>query len=136
LFSLAEKRFNRHFAAALQNVFTDLEVILPQDRAQQLISKPNAFALIFEDCIEMVQQCDAVVAILDGADSDSGTCVELGYAYALRKPIVGVRTDFRGSEDRGLNLMVSHVCSVLIVETAMDVDAIATEVCAALRRKE
>jgi nucleoside 2-deoxyribosyltransferase len=40
--------------------------------------------------------------------------VEIGYAYALKKPIVGVRTDFRASEDRGVNLMVSHACSRLV----------------------
>jgi nucleoside 2-deoxyribosyltransferase len=38
---------------------------------------------------------DVVVAIMDGADPDSGTSWEVGYAYGTRKPIVLVRTDFR-----------------------------------------
>jgi nucleoside 2-deoxyribosyltransferase len=42
---------------------------------------------------EMIQQCSAVLAILDGCDLDSGTCAEVGYAAALPRPVVGVRTD-------------------------------------------
>ena len=42
---------------------------------------------------------DALVAILDGADADSGTSFECGLAYALGIPIVAVRTDFRGGGD-------------------------------------
>ena len=32
---------------------------------------------------------------MDGLDPDSGTCWEVGYAYATKKPIVLVRTDVR-----------------------------------------
>jgi nucleoside 2-deoxyribosyltransferase len=42
---------------------------------------------------------DAVFAVLDGADVDSGTAAEIGYAYALGKPILGYRGDFRLSAD-------------------------------------
>jgi nucleoside 2-deoxyribosyltransferase len=62
----------------------------------------------------MIEQCDIVLSVLDGPDADSGTCVELGYARAKGKRIVGVRTDFRGSEDRGLNVMVSYICDDLV----------------------
>ena len=64
--------------------------------------------------LEAEQMVDAVIAILDGPDVDAGTCVEIGYAYANKKPIIGVRTDFRASEDKGVNLMVSKACSELI----------------------
>ena len=53
--------------------------------------------------------CDAVVAVLDGPDVDSGTCIELGMAHALGKKIIGVRTDFRGLEVDGLNIMIRHI---------------------------
>ena len=36
---------------------------------------------------------------MDGADPDSGTCWECGYAYARKKPVVLFRSDFRGSGD-------------------------------------
>jgi nucleoside 2-deoxyribosyltransferase len=44
---------------------------------------------------EMIRESDAVLAILDDCDLDSGTCAEIGYAAALPRPIIGVRTDFR-----------------------------------------
>ena len=55
-----------------------------------------------------------MVAIVDGPDADSGTCIEIGYAKGLGKKVIGVRTDFRGSEERGLNLMVARICTHLI----------------------
>jgi nucleoside 2-deoxyribosyltransferase len=36
---------------------------------------------------------------MDGADPDSGTCWECGYAYATKKPVVLFRSDLRGSGD-------------------------------------
>jgi nucleoside 2-deoxyribosyltransferase len=42
---------------------------------------------------------DGVVAIMDVADPDSGTCWECGYAYATKKPVVLFRSDFRSSGD-------------------------------------
>ncbi len=38
---------------------------------------------------------------MDGADPDSGTCWECGYAYATRKPVVLFRSDMRRSGDAG-----------------------------------
>ncbi len=132
LFSLAEQNFNRQFAQAMSKALPILQITLPQERADSLLSQPNGFELVFQDCIAMVRECDALVAVLDGPDVDSGTCIELGYAYSLGKPIVGVRTDFRVSEDRGMNLMVSHVCGALILETRSDLESLARKVCEAL----
>jgi nucleoside 2-deoxyribosyltransferase len=36
---------------------------------------------------------------MDGADPDSGTCWECGYAYGRKKPVVLFRSDLRGSGD-------------------------------------
>ena len=46
-----------------------------------------------------IDAAQAVVAVLDGTDVDSGTAAEIGFAAALATPIVGVRTDFRPSGD-------------------------------------
>src|SRR5215475_516791 len=40
-----------------------------------------------------IDRCDALVAVLDGADVDSGTAAEIGYAFARGKPIIGYRGD-------------------------------------------
>jgi nucleoside 2-deoxyribosyltransferase len=58
-----------------------------------------------------LDQCDAVFAVLDGADVDSGTAAEIGYAFARGKPIVGYRGDFRLSGDNEgclVNLQVEY----------------------------
>lgn len=58
-----------------------------------------------------IDQCDLVCAVLDGTDVDSGTASEIGYAFALGKPIVGYRGDFRLSADNEgsiVNLQVEY----------------------------
>ena len=48
---------------------------------------------------ELISDAAGVLAFLDGPDVDSGTAAEIGYAAALHKPIVGIRSDFRVSGD-------------------------------------
>ncbi len=58
-----------------------------------------------------IDDCDAVLAILDGTDVDSGTAAEIGYAYARGKPILGYRGDFRLAADNigsTVNLQVEY----------------------------
>jgi nucleoside 2-deoxyribosyltransferase len=42
-----------------------------------------------------IHEADAVVAVLDGMEVDSGTAAEIGYAAAIGKPIIGYRGDYR-----------------------------------------
>ena len=70
---------------------------------------------IFKLDIKHVDMSKVVVALLDGQDVDSGTCIELGYAYAKGKKIFGLLTDFRAyhtadPEPHRPNLMVWGVC--------------------------
>lgn len=58
-----------------------------------------------------IQRADAVLAVLDGVDVDSGTAAEVGFAAALGKPIVGLRLDTRQAGDNEgavVNLQVEH----------------------------
>jgi nucleoside 2-deoxyribosyltransferase len=60
---------------------------------------------------ERIRGCDAVVAVLDGVDVDSGTASEIGFAYALGKCVHGLRTDFRLTGDNEaavVNLQVRY----------------------------
>ena len=60
---------------------------------------------------QAIDACAGVVAVLDGADVDSGTAAEIGYAFARGKLIVGYRGDFRLSADNEgstVNLQVEH----------------------------
>lgn len=47
--------------------------------------------------VAAINECDALVAILDGVDVDSGTASEIGYAFAKGKQIIGYRNDFRAA---------------------------------------
>ena len=46
---------------------------------------------------DAIKNADMVVAVIDGADADSGTSWEMGYASALGKKVIALRTDFRRS---------------------------------------
>ena len=69
---------------------------------------------------DYIQQANPFAAILDGADADSGTCWECGYAYARGKPVIAVRTDLRAGEDMGLNLMLSRSARAVVRPTSPD----------------
>ena len=56
-----------------------------------------------------------MLAVLDGADPDSGTCFEVGWACARGTPVVGLRTDLRPGEDGGLpNCMLTRSCAAIV----------------------
>lgn len=66
---------------------------------------------IAERNADAIDSSDALLAILDGTDVDSGTASEIGYAFAKGKIIVGYRGDFRLSGDNEgatVNLQVEY----------------------------
>ena len=70
---------------------------------------------IFDLDLNKLNSADIIVALLDGQDVDSGTCIELGYAFAKEKKIFGILTDFRSYhtsdvEPHRPNLMIWGVC--------------------------
>jgi nucleoside 2-deoxyribosyltransferase len=137
LFSLHERMVNRLIAKAIMELLPDVEVVLPQDfKYHGRFNDPSTFGTIFKSCVDGVDQSKAVIALLDGPDSDSGTCFEVGYAYAKGIPTIGVRTDYRDNQEKGLNLMLSRSCAVVVLRPAFDEDgaALAKDVARALCR--
>jgi nucleoside 2-deoxyribosyltransferase len=66
------------------------------------IGEANAF---------LIREADGMLAVLDGSDVDSGTAAEIGFASALAKPVVGLRTDLRRAGDNDgavVNLQVEY----------------------------
>jgi nucleoside 2-deoxyribosyltransferase len=107
--------WNRRIADELRGLDPSVEIILPQDAACDAVEDGVLnFQRLFQICIQGIADSDVIVANLDGSDSDSGTCFECGYAFAIGKPVLGVRTDLRASEDSGLNAMLSQSCADLI----------------------
>jgi len=114
LFSLAEQNFNSIVRDYL--VRSGYAVFLPQEECAGKVE-----AEIYGTCVGGLTGAGVVVAILDGADADSGTCWECGYATAKGIPVIAVRTDFRNSGDiKGFNAMLYYSASA-IVEGAGDV---------------
>ncbi len=112
LFSQVERRWNRELARLLAARVPDLTVVLPQDfRIDGRYNDRKRFQVLFERCVRAVSTADVVVAVLDGADCDSGVAFEMGYAHARGIPVVGVRTDFRQLQERGVNVMCSRSCT-------------------------
>lgn len=117
LFTQAEIAFNKSLADQLEAA--RYKVYLPQ---KQCAGTTDPIEL-FNICIRGLDKASMVLVILDGTDADSGSCFEVGYAYAKGIPIVGLRTDFRGSgEYMAVNLMLSNSCQHLLLTTT-NVDA-------------
>lgn len=109
LFSEAEQAFNRRVRDEL--VAAGHEVFLPQEEAAALVGTgPHWQWNVFICDRAGVHWCDALVAIMDGAQVDDGTAWECGYAYAIGKHLLGLRTDFRkgGDGPEAVNLMLSE----------------------------
>lgn len=89
-------------------------------RANEAVGRENEQA---------IRAAAGVLAVLDGTDVDSGTASEIGFAFALGLPIVGLRTDVRTSGDNEaamVNLQVEYFirASGGVITTTLE-DAIA-----------
>jgi nucleoside 2-deoxyribosyltransferase len=133
LFTQAERSWNLRLAALLSGV--GHAVFLPQ--AEVLAIETLEAEAIFRVDIDGVCSADAIVAVLDGADPDSGTSFECGLAFALGIPIVLVRTDFRAGGDAlpgqklsTVNLMLAQSASAVVnmPSPLASLDELATEV--------
>ena len=100
VFTQAERSWNRLCAEYLRKKGYD--VILPQDEAKKFPGDPAGIA---KHCFQQTTVSKVFVAVLDGADTDSGTSLEAGIRIRSGLLSIGVRTDFRASEDGQLNAM-------------------------------
>jgi len=118
LFSAAEvawgKQLSAHLSEHLGNektIFIWPHEIVPEG------AKPEQ---IFEANVQALNQCDLMVAILDGAQVDDGTAWEIGFFFSQGKKILGIRTDFRRageSVESRVNLMIECSCAMVASST-------------------
>jgi nucleoside 2-deoxyribosyltransferase len=76
---------------------------------------------IFEANVRALDRCGIVVALLDGAQVDDGTAWEVGYHYARKGRVIGVRTDLRKAGETPasrVNAMIEVSC--LAIVTSLD----------------
>ncbi len=112
IFSLAEREFNSRIASELRKRGCD--VFLAQELGIINSRDPEIKRKLFEEDLKNLRESDVVVAILDGMEVDSGVAFELGYAHALGKKIIGIRTDHRCfSPYEEVNLMI-EVPSIIV----------------------
>lgn len=106
LFNTHERMYLEQIAAALEEL--GFETFLPHRDAGILgaLSVIGERQRLFRDDMEALGACDIVVALLTGADHDSGTCGELGYAYAKGKLCIGISDDVRR-----MNNLIWGLCS-------------------------
>jgi nucleoside 2-deoxyribosyltransferase len=93
LFTTPEREFNVQLATRLRAA--GHQVWVPQEHPA---SERTGRAIFLKD-LGGIDWAEGLVAIMDGADPDSGTCWECGYAYGKGKPVVLYRSDLRGSGD-------------------------------------
>ncbi|MCZ0860191.1 nucleoside 2-deoxyribosyltransferase [Methanocorpusculum sp. MG] len=113
LFSEAQKIYNAGLADLLASQY--YAVHLPQKFEDTAESRSkNREELIYRWNLAALKNSDIVVAVIDGSDVDSGTAWEMGYATALGKRIIAIRTDFRRySENELVNLMLETEAEVV-----------------------
>jgi nucleoside 2-deoxyribosyltransferase len=122
LFNESERDFNKRLASRLR--LSGFNVWMAQEAPFITHGSPREKKRIFESDLEALRKSDAVVAILDGKDVDSGSAFEIGYAYALSKLIIGLKTDYRmfsRMEEVNLMLEVPLVRLCRSIEEVIDV---------------
>ena len=113
LFSESERVYNLSVAGQLRNNFFD--VYLPQEAGDDSDTRNKEEQVrIFSENSRALKNADIIVAIIDGADADSGTAWEMGYACAHGKQVIALRTDFRRSgRYEKVNLMLEESATVV-----------------------
>lgn len=117
LFSAGEIAWGERLMAHLRDRLLDTEIIWPHE----IVPDGTEPEGIFQANREALDECDLMVAILDGAQVDDGTAWEIGYFFGQDKKILGIRTDFRRageSDGSRVNLMIE--CSCLKVVSSTD----------------
>ncbi|MEA2143471.1 MAG: hypothetical protein QOI64_1901, partial [Solirubrobacteraceae bacterium] len=65
----------------------------------------HAFGIeVGERNAEAIRGARLLIAQLDGQEVDAGTAAEVGYAAALGRPCLGVRSDLRASGEPGMRV--------------------------------
>lgn len=112
-FSESERELNTRIIFALEA--KGLRVFSPS-RDGIIAKEEVGGSTSWEDISAQVWECDtraimnsrSVFAVIDGRSIDEGVCVEIGFAAAMKKPIVAFNSDDRRQFAWGHNPMVIH----------------------------
>lgn len=120
LFNDMERTFNSEIEGQLTPY---VDVFLPQRDGgllKELVTagRPalEARALVFQKDVNAIGDADILIAILDGRTVDEGVAFELGYARALGKSCIGLKTDDRAMLPTGDNPMIIMGCHQIFTD--------------------
>jgi nucleoside 2-deoxyribosyltransferase len=116
LFSESEREFNEKVAEDLRE--GGFDVWMAQEAPFIKEGSHEEKKRIYEKDVSALRGSDVVVAVLDGVEVDSGVAFEMGFAKALGKPIIGLKTDYRTfSRMEEVNLMLEvsmrNICETI-----------------------
>lgn len=130
LFNPMERAFNEEMARSLEEV---ANVFLPQrDGAllTKLVAEGQSVDIarrqIFSCDIAAIENCHAVIAVLDGRTIDEGVAFEVGYAHALGKVCIAYKSDDRTMLPTGDNPMIAMACEYYCSNLDTLVNAVST----------
>jgi len=126
LFNIHEKKYLEEIAEILESngydcflPHRDQVVELEERRSVDHMSQKTKDT-IFQTDLDALEKADITVALITGQDIDSGTCCEIGYTYAMKKPVLAIDAD----ERRYRNLFVEGMLTVTINDTHQLLDTI------------
>jgi len=126
LFNIHEKKYLEEIAEILESngydcflPHRDQVVELEERRSVDHMSQETKDT-IFQTDLDALEKADITVALITGQDIDSGTCCEIGYTYAMKKPVLAIDAD----ERRYRNLFVEGMLTVTINDTHQLLDTI------------
>src|SRR5205809_762910 len=112
LFNDRERTFNARLAELLS---THCDVFLPQrdglllaDLLRDGVPQDVAETRIFERDRLALNECEILIALLDGAHIDEGVAFEIGFANARERLCLGLQTDIRRALPSGNNPMIGR----------------------------
>ena len=110
-FSAAEEAYTNDIKRRLSRLGFD--VVYPQGEGKKrdfASADRSTWRSEFKKRVDGLEETDAVVALLEGADCGTETSWDCGFAYSKYKPVFGLRTDFRSCGDLAgpVNLMLEQ----------------------------
>ncbi len=110
---------NRNFLEQIDKICKDLgfETFLPHRDAGLYDGDLNKIKEISERDLEEINKCEIMVGVLNGIYVGAGTAWEMGYAQAIGKKVIGLKTD------RDIKESISDI-SVIIVGKVHIIDSI------------
>ncbi len=99
---LCEKK-NRDFLEQIDKICKDLgfETFLPHKDCGLYGENKRKIKEISEKDFEEIKKCEVMVGVLNGICIGAGTAWEMGYAQALGKKVIGLKTDRKVKDSIG-----------------------------------